>query len=48
MFALGSFYVVDSWSDSLASSMVIALVVIVFTLLGDRVFDRMNLGPRKL
>ncbi|MCE2456721.1 MAG: ABC transporter permease [Dehalococcoidia bacterium] len=42
MVALGRLYVVDAWWDSLAPGMVIALVVIAFTLLGDWVRDRMD------
>ena len=40
MVALGRLYVVDAWWDSLAPGMIIALVVIAFTLLGDWVRDR--------
>ena len=42
MVALGRLYVVDAWWDSLAPGMIIALVVIAFTLLGDWVRDRMD------
>ena len=48
MVALGRLYVVDAWWDSLAPGMVIALVVVAFTLLGDWVRDRMDPRLRQL
>ena len=48
MVALGRLYVVDAWWDSLAPGMIIALVVIAFTLLGDWVRDRMDPRLRQI